>query len=185
MAYFPLLYRWHGEQRFLLWRSEDTDSVVVNAKGYVCSFSSFCDLNRFTDANKLQAEQNELILHDLDAIETWLRGKQSTVDCVETLKAWNLLCDIANSMESPLKEPFKKLDSEMRDLYDVYDKLFWGNNFPAMTPPGERFVPTWSAEELEALAALLSAGLAMLRLQYVKCTITTELLATGDPLAKT
>jgi len=51
---------------------------------------------------------------------------------------------------------------EMRSLYDVYDKLFWGNNLPAMTPPGERFVPTWSAEELEALAALLSAGFAML-----------------------
>lgn len=163
MAYFPLLYRWHGEQRFMLWRSGDTDSMIGNAKGHIYSFSRLSELNRFAEESKLQVEQAKpkLILHDLDVIEMWLRGKKSTVDCVETLKAWNLFCDIANSVESPLKEPFTKLDSEMRDL-GIYDKLFWGNNLPAMTPAGERFVPTWSAEELEALAALLSAGLAML-----------------------
>lgn len=171
MAYFPLIYRWRGEQRLLLWRSGDTDSVAVNSDGYAYSFSSLSDLNRFADANKLQVEQEEPKLHDLGCIETWLRDKDSNVDCFEILSAWNLFCDIANSVEGPSKDSFEKLDSEMSD---VYNKVFWGNNLPAVTPPGERFVPTWSADEMDALAALLSAGLAMLTSCAAKSASQTD-----------
>jgi hypothetical protein len=163
MAYFPLLYRWRGGLRLLLWQSGDTDSVCVNSDGYLYSFSSPADLNSFADANQMRIEDEEPRLHDLDSIETWIGGQKSDVDCVATLNAWNLFCDVANSVENPLKENFEKIDAEMSD---VYDKVFWSNNLPAVTPPGKKFVPTWSAEELQALAALLSAGLIM----FTSCT---------------
>ena len=46
---------------------------------------------------------------------------------------------------------------------DVYDKLFWGSNFPAMTLPGERYVPVWSDEEIVELHQILNDGMALVR----------------------
>jgi hypothetical protein len=159
MAYFPLLYRWRGEERLLLWQPGNIDSVAVGSEGHVQSFAGLADLNRFAHVHALQIEQEEPKLHNLDSVQAWARGKEPDVNCDETLNAWNLFRDIANSVEGPCKESFEKLDS---DMSEVYNKIFWGNNLPATTPRGERFVPTWSAEEIDALAALLSAGLSML-----------------------
>ena len=158
MAYFPLLYLWRGEQRLLLWQSGDSDSIGVNSDGNVYSFSSSAELNSFADANQLHIESEEPKLHDLDSIDLWISSKESNVDFVKTLTAWNLFRDIANSVKDPSKDAFQKLDFGMSE---AYDKVFWGNNLPAVTPPGKKFVPTWSAKELQALAALLSAGLIM------------------------
>jgi len=168
MAYFPLLYRWRGEERLLLWQSGNIDSVTVSSEGYVQSFAGLADLNRFAHACALQIEQEEPKLHNLDSVLAWVRGKEPDVGCDETLNAWNLFRDIANYVESSFKESFEKLDS---DMSEVYNKIFWGNNLPSVTPPGKRFVPTWSAEEIDALAALLSAGLSM----FASCTQNHEL----------
>jgi hypothetical protein len=44
-----------------------------------------------------------------------------------------------------------------------YDKLFWGNNLPVVTPPGEFYVPAWSDEELAELHRILSDGMRLIR----------------------
>jgi hypothetical protein len=41
----------------------------------------------------------------------------------------------------------------------IYDKLFWGNNLPLITPEGERYLPEWSADEVQSLAQILASGL--------------------------
>ena len=45
----------------------------------------------------------------------------------------------------------------------VYDKLFFGNNLPAMTPPGEHYDPTWSDAEIRILCSVIAAGLHLFR----------------------
>lgn len=162
--YFPLLYRREGKERFLLWHSgEEIDSVVLNSAGYILSFSCLAELCRFADANALQVDNAEPELHDLDYIAFWVREKNTCLDCEQTLNAWNFFCDIANSVDCPQKRLFSEYDAQ---LNAVYDKLFWRNNLPALTPPGERFVPVWSAEEINALVLLLSAGLEL----FASCT---------------
>jgi len=157
MPYFPLLYRLRGQERFLIWISDDTDSVAVNAEGLLLSFPSLAILKQHADANGWPLEPEEPRRHDLDVIARWVILDDASVNCVETLNAWNLFSDVANSVSSPSKKSFEALDSQLGR--SVYDKLFWGNNLPAMTPVGEHFVPTWSHQELRYLAALLSSGL--------------------------
>ena len=58
---------------------------------------------------------------------------------------------------------FDHLDSQFPS---IYDKLFWGNNLPSLTPKGRHYVSEWSPDELAALAEVLSAGLAL----FESCT---------------
>jgi hypothetical protein len=159
MPYFALLYRLGGQRRYMIWVSNDTDYVAVNAEGLLLSFPSLATLRQYADAKGWPIEPEEPILHDLDAVASWVLATDSPVNCVETLAAWNLFCDVANSVSSPNKKSFEMLNSQLGR--PIYDKLFWGNNLPAMTPEGEHFVPAWSKQEVKSIAALLSAGLEM------------------------
>jgi hypothetical protein len=53
---------------------------------------------------------------------------------------------------------FERLDARFPQ---IYDRLFWGNNLPSMTPPDRCFHPEWSPDDLAALAEVLWAGLEM------------------------
>ena len=70
------------------------------------------------------------------------------------MAAWNLFSDVAHSMPDK-GSAFEHLDSQPT----IYDKLFWGNNLPSMTPEGMHYSPEWSAAEVASLAEILSAGL--------------------------
>ena len=153
MGYFPLLYRLQHCESYLLWISGDKDSVVVDADGFVPSFRTFGLLQEFADRKHYRLETEEPKLHDLD----WVTISQTdkSVDCEAALAAWNLFSDVSASVPE-LNHNFKGLDSQFRL---IYDKLFWGNNLPSMTPEGERYLPQWSADELHSLAQILASGL--------------------------
>jgi hypothetical protein len=60
----------------------------------------------------------------------WLDDPQAdTVDCVLFLLGWNLFWDVATVLGRPLRD----LDPVANK---IHDKLFFGNNLPAMTPEG-------------------------------------------------
>ncbi len=154
MKYFPLWYRLHSEERYLIWISNEKESLVVDAEGYIPCFRDLTMVGQFAETNGILLESETPVLHDLDWVVAWRVARAVPVDCVEALGAWNLFRDVAAS--APSKGiAFGKLSSE---LSGVYDKLFWGNNLPAMTPKGERYVPQWSPEETRSLAEVLSTG---------------------------
>ena len=157
MKYFPLLYRLHAEERYLLWISNEHDSVEVDADGFVPSFRDLTILGQYTDMNHLDIENGEPVLHDLEWIATWRTAPVASVDCVKALNAWNLFGDVAMSIPSR-GIAFRNL-SNSQVLRPIYDKLFRGNNLPAMTPKGKRYDPEWSQDELRSLAEVMTAGL--------------------------
>jgi hypothetical protein len=77
------------------------------------------------------------------------------VDCGLLLEAWNLFDDIAASIGAHLHDRGERRDK-------VYDKLFWGNNLPAVTPPGRSYQPLWNGCELRILRSVLRRGLDIL-----------------------
>jgi hypothetical protein len=94
---------------------------------------------------------------DLDAVATWIdEGGDRDPDPVLTLNAWDLFGDIGRSVGTLLEDRSAELDL-------IYDKIFAANNLPAMTPPGERFEPRWSASEVHLLRSLLARGLSLVR----------------------
>lgn len=155
MKHFPLLYRLNAEEGYLIWISNESDSVVVDPEGFVLTFKDADAVQAYADLKHYKLEAGEPILHDLDWVGTWLQTPGMPVNCVEALNAWNLFSDVARSIRAR-GTAFERLDSRFPR---IYQKLFWGNNLPALTPEGKHFDPQWPPDELSALTEVLGAGL--------------------------
>lgn len=155
MKYFILRYRLNAEDCYLIWASNDMDSVWVDPKGSIPSFKDPKTLREYASVNHLRLESEEPILHDLDWIPAWAASPVTPAACSEALAAWNLFGDVAAAVGERGSD-FRQMDSA---FLVIYQKLFRGNNLPSVTPKGTRYVPDWSMDETASLARVLSTGL--------------------------
>ena len=170
MNYYALSYQLDAAQRYLIWAtdldSDAKDVILLDGDECILAFDDLSMLQEYATENKLTITQEEPILHDLDWVSNWVRSPSpSTVNCVHVLAAWNLFADIWQSVKRH-REYFRSIDEQYQA---VYDKVFWGNNLPAVTPDGEHYVPEWNPDEIDVLRGVLSAGLEMFR-KNLACT---------------
>lgn len=70
------------------------------------------------------------------------------------LTMWNLIDDIANSLSVPF------LGQRRTEQIDkIYDKLFFGNNLPAINTSGKTYTPVFTKAERKKLDEILRDGL--------------------------
>lgn len=152
--HYSLLYRLDGVERFLLWFTSESDGVVTDGDGLVPSFRTEYDLRAFAESLELRVSEEVPVLHDLDTVKAWLADRrEDRIDCVAALAAWNLFGDVARSVEDGAS-----FSEAAEEAASVYDKVFRGNNLPAVTPDGEAFRPVWSPAEARGLADVLERG---------------------------
>jgi hypothetical protein len=115
--------------------------------------------------------------YDFDRIRAWCGAPDAAgVDCRAFLDAWNFLDDLTG-LHAAADTPHTRLS---RAAGGVYDKLFWGNNFAAVTPPGERFDPSWSPEELATMRGVFESGLSVLAAELAGLAPDAETRAAPD-----
>ena len=165
---YALWYRLGNRDRYLIWCSqaldwsgEDRDGVLITPGRVVPCFLSMPALRSYAQKHSAAPmSDEEPLLHDLDILAHWLRSKRRTrarhVDCDAFLAAWNLFGDLSLSLGA-------SFDADKERTRRIYLKLFYGNNLPAVTPPGEWFVPYWSGREMDMMHEVLSHGLALFR----------------------
>jgi hypothetical protein len=156
-TWYPLALRVGGRTLFLLWDSDDwaLNRVLADA-GRVVSFSDEESAREYALAENLTlAPKEELHLHDLDSAVCWLEADAGP-DCSLLLAIWNLAGDVARSVNEPFEDRGEGLD-------EVYNKLFFGNNLPSMTPPGEQYNPQWTEDELGLLRARIEMAVDLIR----------------------
>lgn len=146
-AYFRCLYRHKGDERYLIWFSDDRAGVLADENHRVPTFASSAALEAALSAlSDAEIVREEPILHDLDSVESRCRASgRLVIDSDDFLTAWNLFIDVAHSV-GEAGSCFLASDSVMGHQYQ---KLFFGSNLPSMTPPGEHYTPTWTDDELE------------------------------------
>ncbi|MBA3453348.1 MAG: hypothetical protein H0T42_09680 [Deltaproteobacteria bacterium] len=146
-----------GIQRLFLWESDDEtdDRVALDEAGFLLCFPSEFAARAATQAESRPVSSEAPSVYDLDAIEAWCRSTATVTDCRRLLNAWNLFGDLPRN-----DNLCASADARNNSLYD---KLFAGCNLPAMTPPGEEYVPMWTSAEIAALKRLLLLGLAEFR----------------------
>jgi hypothetical protein len=142
--------RLDGTDHIAIWHSGDHDRIELDEAGLVRTLASEAAARATSDISRATAP-----LYDFDAIEAWCHSPATVSNCVPLLDAWNLLGDLPTEA-NVFTRADKRADA-------IYDKLFWGCNLPAMTPPGEHYVPEWTVAEVTALKQLLLLGLAELR----------------------
>jgi hypothetical protein len=154
--YYRLWYRLDGADSYLIWYSNDHDGVVIDPDGTVPSFHSFTQLYAYAAAHQIEIVKEEPLLHDLDHLAAWLVTPFTDIDCDVFLAAWNLFGDISLSVGG-------HFEPDQQQTQHIYGKLFWGNNLPAMTPPGEHYTPEWTDDEVKLMKDTLSYGLQLFR----------------------
>lgn len=152
--WYAVWYRLGGIDRYLLWWQE---GVFVTANRRVPVFRSLDHLRTFAEREGIIPRDPDPSPFDLDRITQWLdRPEPTTIDCSSFLNVWNLFDNVAlgtNSVFPP----------DEVDWIDAYNRLFYGCNLPAITPPGEHFTPTWDSDDVAIITTVLTNGLALMR----------------------
>ena len=146
----------------MIWFSDEpVDGLVTDASAHnpkILVFKDKADAKRHADNQNITLVDEEPILQDFDLIASWLENITDEIDCKEFLNCWNMFTDVATT----LKVEFKG-DKKGKARNRIYDKLFFGNNIPAITPEGEKYLPKWTIEEVGLIAEIMKQGLMMFR----------------------
>ena len=97
-------------------------------------------------------------LYDINIAVNWLAMGDLHVDCEYLLSLWNITVDLAYSVKRDFAGNSK---SELTSL--IYDKLFWGNNFPAVRGDGEIFIPQWNHEETREIQKVVADSINIIK----------------------
>src|SRR5262245_27274078 len=155
-SYYAVRCRLDGAEWFFVWYSGEPDGVLLSSSSArLMLFSDLAEMSRYASEQRLDLEPETPAFYDFDRLAEWLSQPARELDCVFLLDAWNMLGDLAASLGARRAEPAY--------ASGIYDKLFWGSNLPSVTPPGERFVPVWSENEISTLTSVLSSALQVLQ----------------------
>ncbi|MHC5218369.1 hypothetical protein ACYSNR_17165 [Enterococcus sp. LJL128] len=138
---------------FCLWYTDDTDGLIIE-EGKLIKFDSIIELKAYVKEKKLSLGTG-VTTYNIEHLEKQLENGLMHVDCEEVLLFWNISLDISNS----LAFPFLGTDN----FHHIYEKLFYGNNLPAINTSGEKYVPTWSGEEMHDIKNVVSDGVSILK----------------------
>jgi hypothetical protein len=141
---------------YFIWFSNEKDGVCCEPDGEIAAFNDLESLRKYAEVQNILIRDEEAFCLNLDKIEESLKQPLFEVDCVDFLNAWNLFTDVSVSLKG-------NFDSERKATEKIYDKLFWGNNLPAVTPEGEFYTPIWSRKELEIIREVLQKGFILFR----------------------
>ena len=150
--YFPYCYKFNGKHKYLIWYSNGQDGFVLDDNNKMTCVSSRNRLIKFTMENKMHIKWEECGNIDLDKFFIALknirtRRASSIRTCSILLAGWNFIEDILFTFN--LEQCRKALHTPV--LNKAYDKLFYGNNLPAITPEGNEYQPLWLKEEIKEM----------------------------------
>lgn len=155
--YYSFWFRLDARDGYLIYISNETDGFVTEDNGNVPYFLYTGDLLQYASALDLTVDAESPNLTDLDILDTWLESNDGEkIDCNTFLEAWNLFDDLSKTVSG-------NFDPERKKTQKIYNKLFWGNNLPAVTPDGEHYIPSWTKGELNLMRKVLGEGLVLFR----------------------
>ncbi len=134
-----------GRRFFLLWNGElEPPLLVDDDSGLPIFFSGLFDLNNFAEENDLEIERG-VTAYDLDDITVTAEN----LVCKEVIDKWNFFSDLALTVG-------EEFSGEDKRFNDIYDKLFFGCNLPAMNHP--HYDPEWNDEEIAEMNGIFAEG---------------------------
>lgn len=141
---------------YCLWYSDDEKDAFFLKDSSLRTFPSQAAALKFLDSLSLPRPAGkgaqEAAVYDTVRIRKMLRG-ETPFDPAAALDFWNITGDLTRSLALPF------LGSPGDGLTDsVYEKLFCGNNLPAVRTSDRLYLPQFSAMEKGRLNAVLEEG---------------------------
>lgn len=148
---YPYAYIHKGKKRILVWQSNEDghDNFKIDDNNLLISAVTKIELNKLlgTQAENLNWEYYNEINFDkfLNSLKNLKSGTYSKeVTCNTLIEGWNFIEDLAYTLG--LDQELDKLNSPT--MKKVYNKCFFGNNLPSITPERKSYNPIWREEEI-------------------------------------
>lgn len=157
---YVVLLRAFDRNCFLLWQDggEAPDKYVfLPETTHFLLGSTVEELLAGATRHGFQVADQEPVFIDMDKVFGALAALRperlsSPKTCQLMLDGWNTLEDMARSIGVRLDEQ----DLDKREILRMaYDKLFYGNNLPAVTPEDQSYSPLFSSSERKAMRGYL------------------------------
>ncbi len=136
-----------------IWYTNEKDGFITEFNK-IKYFKTMEEFRQFIKLNSINVNEGCAAL-SIDQAEEWLSNKVVEIDCEYFLNFWNLISDLANSVE----EKFYGYQEDNTTVQKIYDKLFYGNNIPSLVKGNKRYQPKWDAEEIAEIANVIKDGL--------------------------
>lgn len=167
--YFICSIRFIHQNLYLIWFNTDEsganayDGLYMDEQGRLIAFSTKQEAFEFGKQVGINIiDENSDCPLNLDLVENWLKAPAiKHIDCEHFLNAWNLVWDLKSTINR------RNMDGVDKRYLRVYNKLFWGNNLPSLTPPGRHWSPHWRRTDVQDLRASLQPGLELFRSRMV------------------
>ena len=130
----------NGKSRFCIWFTDEVDGFIIE-QNEIISFSNIESATNYCYTRKMKVGK-DITTYDVDNILEIVNSNTPTVDCKSILDFWNIVMDVTSSVSDTF------YGNEEGIVTDIYNKLFYGNNLPAMNDTGENFVPEWGSEDI-------------------------------------
>jgi hypothetical protein len=166
LEFYPYAVKLENRVQYLIWYEGEVDGVLLeeiasdsdetsDAELVAPTFATLSELIGYAGRHHISlCSEDDPRPLDLDRIRGWLGTLDSAaVECSSFLDAWNLFEDLASNVRG--KRVYLGLGRDDRAYY----KLLYGCNLPVFTPPGKKFVPEWTRQEIKRMARVFVSGL--------------------------
>ncbi len=160
--YFSQLFIIDDKRYYSIWcqydgSDESKKDKVMLEDNKVLTFTEKSDLIRYAERVGITIIEDEEFRNDIHVMKRF-RYRRRKKDCIYLINIWNMVSDINYSLG-------RKTFAECRnsDVDNIYDKMFYGLNLPAITPEGEEWLPTFTNREEKLINELYKCFLRTLR----------------------
>jgi hypothetical protein len=138
---------------FCLWYTDELDGFEVEDNRLIW-FKQENNMKKFCYEKNISFS-DEVISFDIEQLSAMIKYKPEEFDCKLILDMWNIFSDVSKSVNQHFIG-----DDDM--AYNIYSKIFYGNNLPAINTSGKKYIPLWNKEELETIYEILYQGISIL-----------------------
>jgi hypothetical protein len=147
-VYYIDKFVYKSEKRYCVWYSDEVDGFLVEDNQVLC-FGDVDSLKSYCYEQKIELDDDDVDSYDVGTIFDWLDEKTAGFDYVNLLNFWNVASDVAKSIAVDFYGDNNGI------VLDIYNKIFYANNLPAMKGDHEDFIPTWDEEDLLELKKVM------------------------------
>lgn len=135
-------------EKYLIWHNDDKGKDVVEIVG-----SKILVFDTLEKAEEYAGNDCECREYDFSELERFIHSHDKYFNCKLILDFWNIFNDIVYSFGEKIPDERTKRSDR------CYNKLFWGNNLPAVTPDGCEYEPVFTRKERKNIRRILSYGM--------------------------
>jgi len=149
---YPCIFIYKEHRKFLAWEDRDVGGDIFR-KDINTECLLICESISDLKARLDEASQSRFCeeLFEINFDEFWVSVKNLRVNRASSIKTCKILLDDWNIIEDLIRTVGQESDLlslRCPVLDKLYEKLFWGNNLPAVTPEGASYQPLWEQEEI-------------------------------------